>query len=232
MTHLIYIGNKDKDFLTGFEQKENIQITHADNYLDAINLCMEKRSSRHTIVFFEQGKLTEDVTHITKFRKKFYQGYVILVTGGLSREESEAYLKCGINDTIHPEATAQELESKITKIKRRQELLYANDRKKKQVKRFVLPLWKRIFDIVFSSIAIIVLSPIFLLIAIAIRLESKGNIIYKSKRVGTNYTIFDFFKFRSMYTDADKRLKELKGGNVYQESASSPINKQEINQED
>jgi hypothetical protein len=35
-----------------------------------------------------------------------------------------------------------------------------------------------------------------------------------------------------MYTDADKRLKELKGGNVYQESASSPINKQEINQED
>ena len=232
MTHLIYIGNKDKDFLTGFEQKENIQITHADNYLDAINLCMEKRSSRHIIVFFEQGKLTEDVTHITKFRKKFYQGYVILVTGGLSREESEAYLKCGINDTIHPEATAQELESKITKIKRRQELLYANDRNKKQVKRFVLPLWKRIFDIVFSSIAIIVLSPIFLLIAIAIRLESKGNIIYKSKRVGTNYTIFDFFKFRSMYTDADKRLKELKGGNVYQESASSPINKQEINQED
>ncbi|MBR2456879.1 MAG: sugar transferase [Bacteroidaceae bacterium] len=232
MTHLIYIGNKDKDFLTGLEQKENIQITHADNYLDAINLCMEKRSSRHTIVFFEQGKLTEDVTHITKFRKKFYQGYVILVTGGLSREESEAYLKCGINDTIHPEATAQELESKITKIKRRQELLYANDRNKKQVKRFVLPLWKRIFDIVFSSIAIIVLSPIFLLIAIAIRLESKGNIIYKSKRVGTNYTIFDFFKFRSMYTDADKRLKELKDGNVYQESASSPINKQEINQED
>ena len=232
MTHLIYIGNKDKDFLTGLEQKENIQITHADNYLDAINLCMEKRSSRHTIVFFEQGKLTEDVTHITKFRKKFYQGYVILVTGGLSREESEAYLKCGINDTIHPDATAQELESKITKIKRRQELLYANDRNKKQVKRFVLPLWKRIFDIVFSSIAIIVLSPIFLLIAIAIRLESKGNIIYKSKRVGTNYTIFDFFKFRSMYTDADKRLKELKDGNVYQESASSPINKQEINQED
>ena len=232
MTHLIYTCNKDKDFLTGFEQKENIQITHADNYLDAINLCMEKHSSRHTIVFFEQGKLTEDVTHITKFRKKFYQGYVILVTGGLSREESEVYLKCGINDTIHPEATAQELESKITKIKRRQELLYANDRNKKQVKRFVLPLWKRIFDIVFSSIAIIVLSPIFLLIAIAIRLESKGNIIYKSKRVGTNYTIFDFFKFRSMYTDADKRLKELKDGNVYQENASSPINKQEINQED
>lgn len=232
MTHLIYIGNKDKDFLIGLKQKENIQITHADNYLDAINLCMEKRASRHTIVFFEQGNLTEDITNITKFRKKFYQGYVILVTANLSREESEAYLKCGINDTIHPEATAEALETKIATIKRRQELLYSNDRNKKPVKRFVLPLWKRTFDIVFSLIAIIILSPVFLLIAIAIRLESKGSIIYKSKRVGTNYTIFDFFKFRSMYTDADKRLNELKDGNVYQENPVSAISKQELKQED
>ncbi|WP_373832273.1 sugar transferase, partial [Bacteroides heparinolyticus] len=51
---------------------------------------------------------------------------------------------------------------------------------------------------------------------LAIRLESKGNIIYKSKRVGTNYNIFDFLKFRSMYTDADKRLRELSSLNQYQ----------------
>jgi len=51
--------------------------------------------------------------------------------------------------------------------------------------------------------------------AIAIRLESKGPVIYKSKRVGSNYRIFDFLKFRSMYTNADKRLKEFNNLNQY-----------------
>ncbi len=42
-------------------------------------------------------------------------------------------------------------------------------------------------------------------------IESKGQPIYKSKRVGSNYIVFDFFKFRSMYKDADKKFK----GKVY-----------------
>ena len=107
------------------------------------------------------------------------------------------------------------MKSRIELIKKRQELLYENGQKKKEIKHFVLPLWKRIFDIVFSSISLVILSPIFVLIAIAIRLESKGAIIYKSKRVGTNYTIFNFLKFRSMYTDADKHLKDLSAQNQY-----------------
>jgi lipopolysaccharide/colanic/teichoic acid biosynthesis glycosyltransferase len=58
-----------------------------------------------------------------------------------------------------------------------------------------------------------------LITAIAIKIEDpKGSILYKSKRVGTNYTIFNFLKFRSMYSDADKRLKELsKSNNQYAE---------------
>ena len=67
--------------------------------------------------------------------------------------------------------------------------------------------------------AIILLSPVFILTAIAIRLESKGPIIFKSKRVGTNYTVFNFLKFRSMYADAEQRLKEVakEAGNQYAE---------------
>ena len=85
--------------------------------------------------------------------------------------------------------------------------------------KFKIPVWKRVFDIVFSALAIIILSPVFLLTAIAIRLESKGPVIFKSKRVGTNYTIFNFLKFRSMYCDAEERLKEVakEAGNQYLE---------------
>jgi lipopolysaccharide/colanic/teichoic acid biosynthesis glycosyltransferase len=79
-------------------------------------------------------------------------------------------------------------------------------------------------DIFFSLLAIIILSPVFILTAIAIRLESKGPVIFKSKRVGTNYTIFDFLKFRSMYEDAEQRLKDVakEEGNQYAEKKEEP----------
>lgn len=78
-------------------------------------------------------------------------------------------------------------------------------------------LSKRIFDLVFACGVILVLSPLLLLVALAIRLESKGPVIYKSKRVGAGYKVFDFLKFRSMYPDADKRLKEFAHLNQYEE---------------
>ncbi|MDR0894079.1 MAG: sugar transferase [Prevotellaceae bacterium] len=76
-------------------------------------------------------------------------------------------------------------------------------------------MWKRTFDVLFSGTAIVILSPVLVGTIIAIRLESKGSVIYKSERVGSNYKIFNFLKFRSMYTNADKRLKELNALNQY-----------------
>jgi len=77
------------------------------------------------------------------------------------------------------------------------------------------PFIKRTFDLLLACIAMIVLSPLMILTIIAIRLESKGRAYYFSKRVGANYKIFDFYKFRSMYLDSDKRLKELEHLNQY-----------------
>lgn len=80
---------------------------------------------------------------------------------------------------------------------------------------YKLPQMKRIFDIAVSSICIIVLSPILILTAILILLDSKGPVIYKSKRVGTGYNIFDFYKFRSMRVGADTQLENLSNLNRY-----------------
>lgn len=85
-------------------------------------------------------------------------------------------------------------------------------------KDYKIPFIKRAFDITVSAIALLLLSPIFLLVILAILIESKGAIIYKSKRVGTNYRIFDFLKFRSMYVGADTDLKEFKHLNKYADS--------------
>jgi lipopolysaccharide/colanic/teichoic acid biosynthesis glycosyltransferase len=81
--------------------------------------------------------------------------------------------------------------------------------------RYKTPLVKRLFDILAASIGIILTFPVWLSVAIAIRLESRGAVIYRSKRAGAGYQVFDFFKFRSMYVDADRRLEELLHLNQY-----------------
>jgi len=68
------------------------------------------------------------------------------------------------------------------------------------------PFIKRLFDVTFAGLALLFLSPIMLLVIIAIKLESKGPFYYVSKRVGANYKTFGFLKFRSMRVNADQLL--------------------------
>lgn len=63
---------------------------------------------------------------------------------------------------------------------------------------------KRVFDVVSSAIVLLVLSPAFLIIAISIKLDSKGPVIYKQMRVGKDNCNFYLYKFRSMRVDSDK----------------------------
>lgn len=80
---------------------------------------------------------------------------------------------------------------------------------------YSMPFAKRAFDVIVSGSALLALSPVFLIVSILIRLESKGPIFYFSKRVGTGYKVFKFYKFRSMRQGADNMLKDLKHLNQY-----------------
>lgn len=68
---------------------------------------------------------------------------------------------------------------------------------------------KRLGDIVLSLTALICLSPLLLITAIAIMLEDGGSPFYTQERMGKNMKPFRFYKFRSMYVGADKKLEEL-----------------------
>lgn len=105
-----------------------------------------------------------------------------------------------------------------------------NNKQGKDIVLFKLPVWKRCFDIIFSLFTIIILSPLFLITAAAIFIEDRGAVIYKQQRAGTNFKIFDFLKFRSMYKDADKRLKDFAQLNQYkiQGDATKDINLQDL----
>ena len=152
------------------------------------------------------------------FKEKYPGLYMVLVIDSLSKEEASEYLKAGINNTIKYETSQEALKDLSTFLKRRKDQkIKALQLKVQNINAFRLPLWKRTFDIFFSGMAILCLSPLLIFTALAIRIESKGPIIYKSKRVGSNYQIFDFLKFRSMYTDADKHLKDFNALNQYQQ---------------
>ena len=217
MIGVVYLGNNPKTqerlkYIPG----QLVRMTSA--YKDAALVCAPQVRNEHFIVFFERSVRNEDITAITYLRKKCRNIYIILLTDELSQEDRRIYQECGINDTIDREASVTDLNKKIIFISDRENILFDDEAPKYKILRFKIPVWKRLFDIFFSGLAIICLSPVFILTAIAIRLESKGPILFKSKRVGTNYTIFDFLKFRSMYADADKRLKELsKEHNQYAE---------------
>ncbi|WP_419647445.1 sugar transferase, partial [Victivallis vadensis] len=66
-----------------------------------------------------------------------------------------------------------------------------------------------VVDVTCASLGILVLSPVFLVCAAVIRLESPGPVIFKQKRIGRDGRPFNFYKFRSMYIDAELRRQEL-----------------------
>lgn len=73
----------------------------------------------------------------------------------------------------------------------------------------VYDFFKRAFDLVMSTFALIVLSPVFLGVAIAIKCEDGGKVFYSQTRLTKDQKEFKMFKFRSMCPDADKKLEEL-----------------------
>ena len=218
MIGVVYLGNNP-------ETQERLKyipgrlVQYTTNYKETASACAPHVRNEHFIVFYEQNVQAEDITAITYIKKRNKNVYIILLTHQLTLDDRKMYQKCGINDTVDANASITELNKKIQFIADREGMLFDDAPSKHRILRFKIPLWKRLFDIFFSLLAIILLSPVFILTAIAIRLESKGPIIFKSKRVGTNYTIFNFLKFRSMYADAEQRLKEVakEAGNQYAE---------------
>lgn len=210
MVNILYFGTNRQllDIITHIPGR---QVTAFETEIETINLirsCAERKE--HVVVMMDKTNGKSDSAIIAKIKATLRDAYIILISGEMTSEERKEYLKSGINDTMGNDVSMLVIDKKLQFIIDREDLLFEdNQEHKTEVESYRIPMWKRTFDIIFSSIAIILLSPIFLLTALAIRMESKGPILFKSKRVGTNYRIFDFLKFRSMFVDADKKLFEL-----------------------
>lgn len=164
-------------------------------------------------IFLEYTDEETTSKYIEQLKKnKSSNQYLLLVGDHIPQPEIIHYLQRGINEIIPPDITQENLQHILSILP----LIQKSPESEVSIQTFHLPLWKRSFDVLFSLGALTALSPLLVITSLAIRIESKGPIIYTSQRVGSNYKIFGFLKFRSMYRDADKRLKEFQALNQYQ----------------
>lgn len=231
MLHLAYIGSNPTN-IDHFKQLSKGKINIAASYQDTKQWLPDSDDHSLIILLYEKNSLKKDISEITYLHKKHYRLYIILITDTLTKEEGLLYLKSGICNTMQPAESQQTFEQTIEFIVKQQQYFRSTVENKRYINSFQLPLWKRLFDILFSSLALIALSPLLIGVAIIIRLESKGAVVYKSKRVGNNYKVFDFLKFRSMYNDADKRLKEFNQLNQYSEDIEKREQQPSIKKDD
>lgn len=144
--------------------------------------------------------------------------YIIIATGVQPHIMQQA-LKSGITDVFMAPLRSDEVATRIRfQLNHSRELTVKH--KIIRQKEYKIPLVKRLFDIFFASLAILLLSPLFLVVILLLKLESRGPVFYYSPRIGTGYKMFKFYKFRSMYVNADRQLKDLKGLNQYSKAGA------------
>jgi len=154
----------------------------------------------------------------TLVKKKNINVPFFLVSQQLSESTVRMTLKSGVADVFKLPIHKENLEIRMPfLIEKWDDLKHANT--VPDFHKYKTPFIKRVFDIFFASLALILLSPLLLTVCILLKLESKGPIFYYALRVGSGYRTFKFYKFRSMYVNADKRLKDLKHLNQYAPAA-------------
>ena len=214
--YTIYVG-KNADTISRLNSYLGNLLVVAQDHADAAKKISKDRGSLPLMILYEKSNIKIDSLRIEYLKKEFPTAYIVLVADRIEREEIPQYQKCGVNDTTHSDISETRLKNGLEFMTKNQELIMSASIEQQPLGVYKMSFWKRTFDIIASLSAILIFSPFLIVIAILIRLESKGPIIYKSKRVGSNYEIFDFLKFRSMYLDADKRLKEFMSLNQYNE---------------
>ncbi|WP_435624547.1 sugar transferase [Flagellimonas sp.] len=226
---LLYVGNDVNmtNQFTGYSQKVDFQAV--DNALHAVK-WLEENKGIDAIICEKQIPGQTGIEFHKMVRKRFANNPsipFILVAKDRDKKDLSEAVKNGIDDFYVQPVSAENIIDRVQFLKE----LKANLKREKitsskgAVKDYKIGFWKRSFDILVAGTVLLLASPFLLLVILAIRLESKGKVYYISKRVGTGYQIFDFYKLRSMYPDADKRLKEFQHLNqyVHEDDEENPV---------
>lgn len=220
---ILYIGQNDAA-IDSLEAHSEIILTVHENGLAAINWINNniEEYDKMDAVFCSlniRGMNAYALYNHMSFNNLLNKIPFIVIASKFEFDSRAFALESGVDDYYALPLDIMKLKRRVIFLKK---FKASHDKLKKEVALrdfethpYKTPFLKRTFDIVLSGGALLALSPLLIIVMIAIRLESSGKVFYASKRVGANFKEFDFYKFRSMYPDADKRLKEVEHLNQY-----------------
>lgn len=193
-----------------------------DNAVTAYNYlkdCIKSNANLPSAIICNLNFLVDDNYFLLENTRKnpVFQLIPFILFANNKKDIDPAYLlKKGVDDCYIEPVSWRDLKRRVIFLNKFKSDM-TNYKMLDENNRFKIPMGKRIFDIAFAATLILLISPVLLIIALCIKISSKGPIIYRSKRVGTGYQVFDFLKFRSMCNDADQKLKDLSHLNHYGE---------------
>ncbi|MDW3651732.1 MAG: sugar transferase [Bacteroidia bacterium] len=151
----------------------------------------------------------------------------IILAEDISQEMKLKAVQSKVDDLYPVDVKLEDLTSRIAFLQQyKSRTLELNNEQDKE-EEFRIPVGKRIFDVLVSLTLLLLCAPVLLLTALIIKLESKGPIFYVSKRAGTGYKVFNFYKFRSMFSGSDEQLETVLHLNQYKQAEDKNIDSHE-----
>ena len=206
--NILYIGNSAENIgILG--HSETFSLTVAENILEAVNYLLSGLNAEAVICEANvPGGDGFTMYDWVRERPKFNPVPFMLVAAEFKEDLFKTAFQMRIDDFfVTPLQSAENLTGRLQFLRnfRGKNVVQLNEMMKDE--EYKMPVSKRIFDLIIAATVLIMISPLLLLVMLAIRLESKGKVYYISKRVGRKP--FDFYKFRSMRTGSDAELSKL-----------------------
>jgi lipopolysaccharide/colanic/teichoic acid biosynthesis glycosyltransferase len=227
MHSILYIGSNgsfiqdyglDSKYVSKIEHKANgflaYDFLQHTKEIPQIVLCDNTISGMYSFQLFKNLRLDKKFDKVT---------FVLLTDREITKKEAVVYLKSGIDEAIEKPFKLDNFTTRLSFLVNYRKLSKKQRISSSLKRSYKFSLIKRSFDILIAITALICISPVLLFTIIAIKIESKGPLFYSSKRVGSGYQIFDFYKFRSMHIDAEERLNEIKSLNQYAVNTKKPL---------
>lgn len=219
--NILYIGSTP-EYFSSLQQQATLSLAVVENNLTAVNyLTANKQPDAIICDYYLPGQNGLFLFDWLRQRTAFDSTPFILLSNEFNSEAFKLAFTKRVADfyvtaTTLPEDILSRIQFLCSTQKKDSNAVTAE----RPAEIYRMPLSKRLFDITVASVALLLASPLLLLVILAIRLESKGKVYYIAKRVGRK--TFDFYKLRSMRTGSDDLLKKLaKEKNQYNKTAAT-----------
>ena len=216
----LFVGNKSTQLRAQFERYEMFktsQLVSFDDSKEAISWLQTERSITTTAIVCDASYSEKELRLLKSSSQQPTPPLVLYNDDNNAKYHSKAVaLSLLAEDFLYDDLGLSNIKERIVFLSELKKLEAIKHTEEVAPGRSVNHrVSKRVFDILVALLCIIIVSPLLLLIVIAIKLESRGPVLFVSERAGAGYKIFNFYKFRTMQTNADQMRNHLKTLNTY-----------------